>query len=131
HGRIDEPESWILSEQEYGKRYANSLKFGKFWGKFLDKFRIIIFLGYGLREKDVRRKFYNRDNLFFWIERILEQNEGDKEEKITHIVTNLKMNGINIYPIIYKDKNENSIFEVLDNIYQNAFGLTIQFTREE
>ena len=38
HGRIDEPKSWILSEQEYGERYANSKEFLNFWEEFLERF---------------------------------------------------------------------------------------------
>jgi len=125
HGRIDKFESWILSEGEYAKRYANSLEFLDFWRQFLKKYEIIIFLGYSLQEKDVQRKFYNKDNLFFWIERILDKNEKNIEnkcEKIAEVVEKLKRNKTTVYPITYLYKNKNSLFKLLDEIYISAFG---------
>jgi len=132
HGRLDKPKSWILSEGEYGEKYGNSPEFLDFWKKFLNKYKVIIFLGYSLKEEDIRRKFYNGDNVLFWIERISkEDNRQKKIEDMANVIKQLKRNKIIIYPIIYKYDNENSVFKLLDKIYQKAFGLTLQDWEEQ
>ncbi len=120
HGRIDEYDSWIMSEEDYASAYDNEPKLcNKFLDNFLSNINVLVIMGYSLSEKEIYRKFLKSEkNLkIFWIQLI---DSSSKEEKFKNQIMYFRQAlKLDIKSIPYRESNDLVI--LLDEIYKRAF----------
>jgi len=122
HGRIDKPESWVLTESDYAKAYDNSPRYcGKFLDGFLNQYPLVVIIGYSLREREIYRKFLKTESKpkIFWIQ-LIEKSEREEELKyqISYFRDSLRFD---IKPIFYKK----DLTRLLEYIYNEAYRTTV------
>lgn len=121
HGRIDKPDSWVLTETDYAEVYDNEPRVcSKFLEKFLKQLEVLVIMGYSLSEKEIYRKFFKRatsDLKIFWIQ-LLDTPKKEKKfkEQIFYFSDIL---GLNIKPIPYRESEK--LTSLLEEIYQKAY----------
>ncbi|GEM_PF-4574935 len=107
HGRIDKPDSWILTETDYAGVYDNEPRVcSKFLERFLNQLEALVIMGYSLSEKEIYRKFLRSGSnpKIFWIQ-LLDTSEKEKEfnEQIFYFSDTLRLS---IKPIPYRESKK-------------------------
>ncbi|MBO8140386.1 MAG: SIR2 family protein [Thermosipho sp. (in: Bacteria)] len=123
HGRIDYPNSWVMTETEYASVYDNEPRHcGRFLENFLSQCKVLVIMGYSLSEQEIYRKFLRFKNKpeIFWLQ-LLENNQKEFENQIIYFNDNLNLN---IKPIPYKESK--SLVSLLEYIYNSAYDLNIK-----
>jgi len=138
HGRIDKPDSWVLTETDYAEVYDNEPRVcSKFLEKFLKQLEVLVIMGYSLSEKEIYRKFLKPDKekyqksigsirdykkatsdlKIFWIQ-LLDTPKKEKEfkEQIFYFSDTLELN---IKPIPYRESEK--LTSLLEEIYKKAY----------
>lgn len=121
HGRIDKENTWIFTTSQYNKVYEGKAPCMKYLKKvFRD--RVVLFIGYGLREDEILRAINLTDKLkaHYWLEEYSRSNIDDLKIRSTSLRENYN---IRLIPYCIDNRNRfELICEIIDSLYRNVTG---------
>jgi hypothetical protein len=121
HGRIDLPESWVLTEDDYATFYYDSDK--RHCDKFLEwlfkNIEVLVIIGFSLKDYEIRKKLLAKaKNIeIFWFYRNI---EGEKSNLVDYLMGIADLN-IKIIPYLEEDGNKSNLINLLEYIFNKAF----------
>lgn len=121
HGRIDKKDTWIFTRSQYNKAYEGKAPCMNYLKKvFRD--RVVLFIGYGLREDEILRAINLTDKLkaHYWLQEYNRSNIDDLRICSTSLRENYNIRLIP-YSIDNRDRFE-LICEIIDSLYRNVTG---------
>jgi hypothetical protein len=119
HGRIDKEDTWIFTRGQYNKGYEGKAPCMNYI-KNIFKNRSVLFIGYGLREDEIKRAIFSTEKLktHYWLQGCTRNNIDSLKIHSTSLKENY-----NIHLIPYDiDNGERSelICEVIDSLYKKV-----------
>ena len=117
HGRINEPKTWIFTEDKYNEGYVGKkASCKKFLVKIFNNYNVL-FIGYGLRERDIKRTIActERRKTHYWLEGYCGRNQDDLRIRSTNL---RETYDVILIPYSTDKEGYEALYVVLDSLYQ-------------
>jgi hypothetical protein len=104
HGRIDQPQSWVLTDDDYAKFYSNeSQRCNQFLNELFGSIRVLVFVGYSIEDKVLEKLLFPEYKILdiFWI-----QLYNEKLKNKINIDAKYFESILDIKPITYKNEED-------------------------
>jgi len=123
HGRVDDSETWIFTTAQYSEGYnSDNAPCIKYLKDIFEKYNVL-FIGYGLEEKEIlraiqltnERKILNERKIHYWLEASRRKNSDFLKIRST----NLKYNyNIDLIPYDIDQNGYESLYDVISTLYK-------------
>jgi NAD-dependent SIR2 family protein deacetylase len=104
HGRIDQPLSWVLTDDDYAKFYSNEpQRCNQFLNELFSSIRVLVFVGYSIEDKVFEKLLSSEYKILdiFWI-----QLYNEKLKNKINIDAKYFESILDIKPITYKNEED-------------------------